>query len=76
MAISQRPEFAGRKGRKATREGKTKAQWRHCESKPGVVIRYDREMRRDTGHVALLAVCKCVGYHRRNPTAEEKKDAT
>ena len=45
-------------------------------SKAGVVARYGGKMLREMGHVALLAECKCVGYHKRNPTAGKKENVT
>ena len=45
-------------------------------SEAGVVIRYGGNMLREMGHVALLAECKCAGYHKRNQTAGKKKNVT
>ena len=45
-------------------------------SRAGVVIRYGGKMLREMGHVALLAKCKCVEYHKRYETARRKKNVT
>ena len=45
-------------------------------SKAGVVIRNGGKMLREMGHVALLAECKCVGYHKRGTTADNKENVT
>ena len=59
MAISQRPEIAGRKGREATKEEKTKAQGRHEAKQSRRSDQVRRKVLREMGHVALLAKCKC-----------------
>ena len=59
MAISQRPEIAGRKVREATKEEKTKAQWRHEAERSRRSDQVRRKVLREMGHVALLAKCKC-----------------
>ena len=59
MAISQRPEIAGRKGWEATKEEETKAKWRHEAKQSRRSDQVRRKMLREMGHVALLAECKC-----------------
>ena len=59
MALSQRPEIAGRKVREATKKKKTKAQWRHEAKRSRRSDQVRRKVLREMGHVALLAKCKC-----------------
>ena len=60
MAISQRPEIAGRKVREATKREKTEARGRHEAKRSRRSDQVRRKVLREMGHVALLAKCKCA----------------